>query len=71
MIKLKTYKLHRDSKNRIVQQIEWLKTHLEDDFDCDFMKAIFPLTKPELIKIWVSLVEKAQYPELDWIMIYY
>ena len=70
-IKLKTYKLQRDSKNRIVQQIEWLKTYLNDDFDCDFMKAIFPLTKPELIKIWEDLVVRAEFPELDWIMIYY
>jgi len=71
MIKLKTYKLQRDNKSRIIQQIEWLKTYLEDDFDCDFMKAIFPLKKPDLIKIWVELVIRAGFPELDWILIYY
>jgi hypothetical protein len=70
-IKLKVFKLERDKKASIVQQIEWLKTHLNDDFDCDFMKSIFPLKKPELIKIWVDLVVRAEYPELDWIMIYY
>ena len=53
-IKLKTYKLHRDSKKVIVQQIEWLKIHLNDDFDCNFIKSIYPLTKPEL-KITVIL----------------
>lgn len=71
LIKLKTWKLQRDSKRTIVQQIEWLKTHLNDDFDCDYMKAIFPLDKKELIKIWADLVARAGFPELDWIMIYY
>lgn len=70
-IKLKVFKLQRDKKASIVQQIEWLKTHLEDDFDCDYMKTIFPLTKQELIKIWVDLVLRANYPQLDWILIYY
>lgn len=70
-IKLKTFKLQRDKKATIVQQIEWLKTHLNDDFDCDYMKAIFPLNKSELIKIWVELVLRADYPELDWLLIYY
>ena len=69
--KLKTYKLQRDSKKQIVQQIEWLKNHVEDDFDCDYIKELFPLDKPQLIEEWVKLVQRANYPELDWIMIYY
>ena len=71
MKKLKTYKLHRDSKKQIVQQIEWLKSYLEDDFDCDYIKSIYPLDKKDLIDVWVELVQRANYPELDWILIYY
>ena len=69
--KLKTFKLQRDSKRHIVQQIEWLKNVIGDEFDCDFIKSLYPLTKKELIEIWVGCVEKAGYPDLDWIQIYY
>jgi hypothetical protein len=70
-MKLKTYKLDRDSRKMIIQQIEWLKTETGDDFDCDYIKSLFPMNKKELIKVWVQLVEQLEYPQLDWIQIYY
>jgi hypothetical protein len=70
-MKLKTYKLDRDSRKMIIQQIEWLKTETGDDFDCDYIKSLFPMNKKELIKVWVELVEQLEYPQLDWIQIYY
>jgi hypothetical protein len=70
-MKLKTYKLERDNRKMIIQQIEWLKTETGDDFDCDYIKSLFPMNKKELIKVWVELVEQLEYPQLDWIQIYY
>ena len=70
-IKLKTYKLDRDNRKNIIQQIEWLKTETQEEFDCDYIKSLFPMNKNELIKVWVELVTKLNYPELDWIQIYY
>ncbi len=70
-MKLKTYKLDRDSRKMIIQQIEWLKNETGEEYDCDFLKELFPLNKKELIKVWVQLVEQLEYPQLDWIQIYY
>jgi hypothetical protein len=70
-MKLKTYKLDRDNRKMIIQQIEWLKTETGDDFDCDYIKSLFPMNKKELIEVWVQLVEQLEYPQLDWIQIYY
>jgi hypothetical protein len=69
--KLKTYKLERDNRKLIVQQIEWLKNETGEEFDCDFIKNLFPLRKKELIVIWVELVKQLNYPKLDWLEIYY
>jgi hypothetical protein len=70
-MKLKTYKLERDNRKMIIQQIEWLKNETGEDYDCDFIKSLFPLNKKELIKVWVQLVDQLEYPQLDWIQIYY
>lgn len=69
--KLKTYKLDRDNRKVIVQQIEWLKNETGQEFDCDYIKNLFPLRKKELIVIWVELVVQLNYPPLDWLQIYY
>ena len=69
--KLKKYKLERDNRKLIIQQIEWLKNETGEDFDCDYIKSLFPLRKKELIEIWAALVTKLNYPPLDWLQIYY
>ena len=69
--KLKTYKLDRDNRKVIIQQIEWLKNETGEDFDCDYIKALFPLKKKQLIEVWTELVVKLNYPPLDWLQIYY
>ena len=70
-MKLKTYKLERDNRNLIIQQIEWLMNESGDEFDCDYIKSLFKLTKKELIEVWVELVIELKYPQLDWLQIYY
>lgn len=70
-MKLKTYKLQRDNRKLIIQQIEWLKNETKDKFDCDYIKSLFPLHKKELIEVWVELVVRLDYPKLDWLQIYY
>jgi hypothetical protein len=70
-MKLKTYKLERDNRKLIVQQIEWLKNETGEEYDCDYIKSLFPMTKKELIEVWVELVKQLEYPQLDWIQIYY
>jgi hypothetical protein len=70
-MKLKTYKLERDNRKLIVQQIEWLRNETGEEYDCDFIKSLFPLRKKELIEIWVQLVQQLEYPRLDWLEIYY
>ena len=70
-MKLKTYKLERDNKQLIIQQIEWLKNETGDDFDCDYIKSLMPLNKKELIEVWTELVIKLKHPPLDWLQIYY
>lgn len=70
-MKLKTYKLERDNRKLIIQQIEWLKNETGEDYDCDYIKSLFPLNKKELIKVWIELVEQLEYPKLDWLEIYY
>jgi hypothetical protein len=70
-MKLKTYKLERDNRKMIIQQIEWLKNETGDIFDCDYIKTLFPLKKKQLIEVWVELVVRLHYPQLDWILIYY
>lgn len=71
MVKLKTYKLERDNRRMIIQMIEWLKNETNEDFDCDYIKSLFPKSKKQLIEIWVELVTKLNYPNLDWLQIYY
>lgn len=70
-MKLKTYKLDRDNRKMIIQQIEWLKNETGEEYDCDFLKSLFPLRKKELIVIWVELIVQLNYPSLDWLQIYY
>lgn len=70
-MKLKTYKLDRDNKKLIIQQIEWLKNETGDKFDCDFIKDLISLNKKQLIEVWVELVVRLKYPQLDWLQIYY
>jgi hypothetical protein len=70
-MKLKTYKLERDNKKLIIQQIEWLKTETGDKFDCDYIKSLIPLNKKDLIDVWTELVVRLKYPQLDWLQIYY
>jgi hypothetical protein len=70
-MKLKTYKLDRDNRKMIIQQIEWLKNETGEDYDCDYIKSLFPMNKKELIEVWIQLVEQLEYPQLDWIQIYY
>ena len=70
-MKLKTYKLERDNRKMIIQQIEWLKNETGDEFDCDYIKCLFPMHKKELIEVWTELVVRLKYPQLDWIQIYY
>ena len=70
-MKLKTYKLERDNRKNVIQQIEWLKNETGEEYDCDYIKSLFPMTKKELIEVWVQLVEQLEYPQLDWIQIYY
>lgn len=70
-MKLKTYKLERDNRKLIIQQIEWLKNETGDTFDCDNIKSLFPLNKKQLIEVWTELVVRLNYPQLDWLQIYY
>jgi len=70
-MKLKSYKLQRDNKKLIIQQIEWLKNETGDDFDCDYIKSLMPLNKNELIEVWTELVVRLKHPPLDWLQIYY
>lgn len=70
-MKLKIYKLERDNRKMIIQQIEWLMNESGEEYDCDYIKSLFPLTKKELIEVWVELVIELKYPQLDWIQIYY
>jgi hypothetical protein len=70
-MKLKTYKLERDNRKMIIQQIEWLKNETGEEYDCDYIKSLFPMNKKELIEVWVQLVKQLEYPQLDWIQIYY
>lgn len=70
-IKLKVYKLDRDNRKSIIQQIEWLKNETGEDFDCDYIKGLFPLNKKQLINVWTDLVKQLNYPPLDWLQIYY
>jgi len=70
-MKLKTYKLDRDNKKLIIQQIEWLKNETGDDFDCDYIKSLISLNKKELIEVWTELVVRLKHPPLDWLQIYY
>ncbi len=70
-MKLKTYKLERDNKKLIIQQIEWLKNETGDKFDCDYIKSLIPLNKKDLIDVWTELVVRLKYPQLDWLQIYY
>jgi hypothetical protein len=68
---MKLYKLQRDNRKMIIQQIEWLKNETGEDYDCDYIKSLFPMNKKELIEVWVQLVKQLEYPQLDWIQIYY
>jgi hypothetical protein len=68
---MKLYKLERDNRKMIIQQIEWLKNETGEDYDCDYIKSLFPMNKKELIEVWIQLVEQLEYPQLDWIQIYY
>lgn len=70
-IKLRTYKLQRDNRKQLIQQIEWLMNETGEEFDCDAIKELFPLNKAKLIERWVQLVEKLNYPALDWMQVYY
>ena len=70
-MKLKVYKLERDNRKNVIQQIEWLKNETGDDYDCDYLKLLFPMNKKELIQVWIDLVVRLDYPQLDWIQIYY
>jgi hypothetical protein len=70
-MKLKVYKLERDNRKNVIQQIEWLKNETGEEYDCDYLKSLFPMTKKELIQVWVELVKQLEYPQLDWIQIYY
>jgi len=70
-MKLKVYKLDRDNRKLIVQQIEWLKNETGEEYDCDFIKSLFPMKKKQLIDVWVELVKQLNYPKLDWLEIYY
>jgi hypothetical protein len=70
-MKLKSYKLQRDNKKLIIQQIEWLKNETGDDFDCDFIKSLISLNKNQLIEVWTALVVRLKYPPLDWLQIYF
>ena len=70
-MKLKSYKLQRDNKKLIIQQIEWLKNETGDDFDCDYIKSLIPLNKKKLIEVWTELVVRLKHPPLDWLQIYY
>jgi hypothetical protein len=68
---MKLYKLERDNRKMIIQQIEWLRNETGEDYDCDYIKSLFPMNKKELIEVWVELVVRLDYPQLDWIQIYY
>jgi hypothetical protein len=70
-MKLKVYKLQRDNRTMLIQQIEWLKNETSEEYDCDFLKSLFPMNKTQLIEVWVQLVKQLDYPQLDWIQIYY
>jgi len=70
-MKLKSYKLQRDNKKLIIQQIEWLKNETGDEFDCDYIKSLISLNKNQLIEVWTALVVRLKYPQLDWLQIYY
>jgi len=69
--KLKSYKLERDNRKLIIQQIEWLKNETGEDYDCDFIKSLISLNKKQLIEVWTELVVRLKYPQLDWLIIYY
>jgi hypothetical protein len=70
-MKLKKYKLERDNRSQLIQQIEWLKNETGEEYDCDYIKSLFPMNKTQLIEVWVELVTRLKYPQLDWLQIYY
>jgi hypothetical protein len=67
---MKLYKLQRDNKQLIIQQIDWLNKMAGVDLNADDVMALAGKTKPELIKIWKQCYDCLQNPTAEWLEIY-
>jgi hypothetical protein len=68
---MKTWKLQRDTKALIIQQIDWLNQYRKVDLSADDVKSLYSKEKKELIEIWENTIKECGYPQLEWLEIYY
>lgn len=68
---MKTWKLQRDTKKLIIQQIDWLNQYRNVNLNADDIKSLYGKEKSELIQIWESTVKECGNPQLEWLEIYY
>jgi hypothetical protein len=67
---MKLYKLQRDNKALIMQQIDWLNKMAGVDLNADDVMSLANKSKPELIKIWEQCYKCLSNPSADWLEIY-
>lgn len=67
---MKLYKLQRDNKQLIMQQIDWLNKMAGVDLNADDVMSLANKSKPELIKIWKQCYDCVPNPSADWLEIY-
>ena len=67
---MKLYKLERDNKQLIIQQIDWLNKMAGVDLNADDVMNLASKTKPELIKIWEQCYKCLSNPTAEWLEIY-
>lgn len=68
---MKIWKLHRDNKPLIIQQIDWLNQYRNINLNADDIKSLYCKDKKELINIWETTVKECGNPQLEWLEIYY
>jgi hypothetical protein len=67
---MKYYKLQRDNKQLIIQQIDWLNKMSNIDLNADDIMSLASKTKPELIEIWKQCYSCVKNPNAEWLEIY-
>ena len=69
--KMKTYKLQRDNKHLIVQQIVWINEMRKVELTKKDTIALLSLTKPKLIERWCKDIKLVKtLPDEKWLQIY-